>query len=137
MRVRWWWLLVVAAGVGGILLYYTSYYTLYYSNTCCPISNRIHLVITDVHLSSTGAFSAAVKNDGTMPVTSLSYEISGLLPRTNSSVTAAAPLQPGQTILLTQGLTNVAAGQTYTVRVSAKSTDAGSLTAELDVVASV
>ena len=127
-----WAIALTLAVIGAALLILVYRYS--FVSNCC-VGAPVLIVVSDVHLSSSGAFSAAVKNDGTMAVSSLSYEISGLLPRANSSVTAATPLQPGQTILLTQRLTDVVASQNYTVTVFAIGAN-GSFTTSVRVVAS-
>ena len=99
----------------------------------------VHVVISYVNISSTGAFSMGIMNDGVKAATSGKYSISSGLATDVPIILPGTPptLQPGQTFTVGTFLRGaVTSGATYTVTVSVVSGDKGGYGTSLNVVAS-
>ena len=115
-------ILIAIAIVGGVVVY-----RLFFSSSGA-ISQNLHGVIADVSLAATGAFSMALKNDGSIPITGANVTLTGPAylvddedcggPLTVQIVTVpVGGLGPGKTVaqVCTETSATLIAGDVYTV----------------------
>ena len=132
-------ILIAIAIVGGVVVY-----RLFFSSSG-TVSQNLQVKIADVHLSSTGAFSVSLKNDGSVLVTTIaacrvSGPALGAVPITCTADFTnfpAAGLQPGQTTSATTDAPGpVTAGLKYTVSITVTGQNGQSYSTSITDVAS-
>ena len=121
-------ILIAITIAGGVVVYRLFYST---SNT---LNNTVQLQVVEGSASQAAGFAFNLKNTGNVAI--IGIAVTSTPSFSCSSVTAANPLSPGQTVSCTSTSgTGITAGNSYTVLFVASTSTAGSANTQFTVVA--